>query len=77
MMLNTKGLVPALAVGAAVVLGVTGCTAGGGTDGGGGGGGDDTIKIGVMATVRGQPRIRYGRGQGRNRRGDGGDRRHR
>ena len=54
---KTKGLVPALALGATVLLAATGCAAGGS----GGGGGDDTIKIGVMATSEGN--LAFGMGE--------------
>ncbi|MDJ0336236.1 ABC transporter substrate-binding protein [Salinibacterium sp. G-O1] len=62
MMLNNwKGLVPTLAVGAVVVLGVTGCSTGGSGGDGGGDAGGDTIKIGVLATSEGN--LAFGMGE--------------
>lgn len=60
---KTKGLVPAIAIGATVLLAATACspTSGGGDGGGGGGGESDTIKIGVMATSEGN--LAFGMGE--------------
>jgi len=55
MLNNRKGLVPALAIGATVLLVATGCAAGGGDAG------DDVIKIGVMATSEGN--LAFGMGE--------------
>ncbi|MGV8894895.1 MAG: ABC transporter substrate-binding protein [Rhodoglobus sp.] len=61
MLNNWKGLVPTLAVGAVVVLGVTGCSTGGSGGDGGGDAGGDTIKIGVLATSEGN--LAFGMGE--------------
>ncbi len=54
---HTKGLMASVAVGASVLLAVTGCSAGGG----GNDGGDDTIRIGVLATSEGN--LAFGMGE--------------
>jgi branched-chain amino acid transport system substrate-binding protein len=63
---NSKGLIPVLAAGAAVLLGISGCSAVGAGGAGGAGdagdaGNDETIRIGVLSTSEGN--LAFGMGE--------------